>query len=407
MPFSFYTAKRLITDKKGFASAIVKIGLVAVGVSVAVMIGALAIMQGYKQEILSKLSGFNAHIVISSLDFNESDDALPLTLDYALNDSIKLINGVQHIQFFAHKAGIIQTTEHIEGIVIKGIDSAYQTDFIESSLVKGKLPDLKNEAISNDILISSYMADRLSLDTGTQVTVYFIQDQNQPVRVRRFGICGIFKTGMEDFDRNFALGDIRHIKRLYNWNENQVEGIEIITEDFKQVDRITEDIYAMCGPFYSVNHIRELKPQLFDWLGLLDTNVLIIMVLMTLVAVINMVTSLLILIVERTKMIGILKSMGTSNVQIQNIFIWKAAYLIGIGLLIGNVLALGFGYLQNRFTLIRLDPDSYYLDKVPFHFAWDGILLINLLTFLVCLLAMLIPARMVNRINTIDAIRFE
>jgi lipoprotein-releasing system permease protein len=212
---------------------------------------------------------------------------------------------------------------------------------------------------------------------------------------------------MEDFDRNFALGDIRHIKRLYNWNENQVEGIEIITDDFKQVDRITEDIYAMCGPFYSVNHIRELKPQLFDWLGLLDTNVLIIMVLMTLVAVINMVTSLLILIVERTKMIGILKSMGTSNVQIQNIFIWKAAYLIGIGLLIGNVLALGFGYLQNRFTLIRLDPDSYYLDKVPFHFAWDGILFINLLTFLVCLLAMLIPARMVNRINTIDAIRFE
>lgn len=407
MQFTLFTARRLALGHKSFSASIIRLGIAAVAISVAVMILAVGIMSGYKREITEKITGFNAHLLINALDFNKSYEARPIPADEDYLKQIQAHPDVLNTQVFIQKAGIIKTDEFIEGVILKGIGNDYDTRFLEKTLQRGRLPELSDSTASDEIALSRFTANKLKLDTGQKVTVIFIQSEGQPVRIRRFTITGIFETGLDNYDKTYGIVDLRHLRRLYGWGENQVEGIEIRVKDFSRIDALSSEIEPLVPPVYEVQNARELRPQIFDWLSLLDTNVLIILVLMIVVAAINIITSLLILILERTNMIGIFKAMGASNRQIRRIFLWKAAYLVFLGLLYGNVAGLGLGMLQQTTQIFKLDPGSYYLNHVPFDSISWHMLAINAGTFLFCLISLLLPARLVSRIRPVKAIRFN
>lgn len=407
MRFSYFVAKRLALGERNFSSFILRIGIAAIAISITVMILAIGIMSGYKKEITNKITGFNAHIVIRTLDFNESFEARPISGNAQYMDSIRNLPEVRSVQGFAQKAGIIKTPDAIEGIVLKGIGQEYDTRFLESSLRTGRLPNLSDSIPSNEILLSAYTAKKLGLDTGASITIMFVNDRDQPVRARRLKICGTFETGLDNYDKTYGVVDIRHIVRLYGWEPHMVEGIEVQIHDFDKLDFAGKRIGRMVPPEYQVITAKQLRPQIFDWLSLLDTNVIIILILMVVVAAINIITALLILILERTNMIGILKALGAQNRQIRSIFLWNASYLILLGLLIGNGVGFGLGYLQSATHLFELDPASYYLSAVPFYAPLWPMLLVNIGTFVFCLLVLLLPSQMISSIRPVKAIRFE
>lgn len=407
MQFPLFTARRLALGQKSFSALIIRLGIAAVSISVAVMLLAIGIMSGYKQEITGKITGFNAHLLINALDFNESYEARPIPGNEPYLDELRKHPAVENVQVFAQKAGIIKTDEFLEGVILKGIGTDYDTRFLESSLLSGRLPVLTDSAAADEIALSRYTANKLRLDTGQKINVVFIQQQGQPVRVRRYRITGIFETGLDNYDKTYGIVDIRQVRRLYGWEENQVEGVEVRVRDFKDIDHISIELTSLVPPVYRVMNAKEIRPQIFDWLSLLDTNVAIILTLMVVVAAINIITALLILILERTNMIGILKALGASNRQVRRIFLWKAAYLIFLGLLFGNLFGLGLGFLQKYTRFMELDPGSYYLNHVPFEMDLVSLLAINAGTFLFCLLSLLLPTRMVSSIQPVKAIRFN
>ncbi|MDX5319658.1 MAG: FtsX-like permease family protein [Bacteroidota bacterium] len=274
-------------------------------------------------------------------------------------------------------------------------------------MISGRLPVVSDTAVYEELALSRFTANKLKLDTGERITVIFIQQDEHPVRLRRFTITGIFETGLDNYDKTFGIVDMRHLRKLYGWGDDQVEGIEIRINDFSRLDKISNEIIPLIPPVYRVNTAKELRPQIFDWLALLDTNVAIILVLMIIVAAINIITALLILILERTNMIGILKALGSRDLQIRRIFIWKAGYLIVLGLMYGNLAGLGLGLLQKYSNLIKLDPGSYYLNHVPFDVDLWPMLAINAGTFLFCLMVLLLPARIISTISPVKAIRFN
>lgn len=407
MLFSFYTAKRISSGKGSFSSFIIKTGVAAVAISVAVMIVSIGIMQGYKKEITAKLSGFSGHLQIKALTFNESFEAIPILVNDSLIEQIGRVNRVNSVSRFAHKAGIIKSSEDIEGIILKGIDHQYPKTFLDATLKKGRLPGLSDSILLNEVMVSQYTADKMNLDTGDKITIYFVQDQNQPVRIRRLQVCGIFETGLENYDKTYGIVDLRHVSSLYNWKNGEVEGLEIQLNDFDAIEGVSVEIERHIPIKWSLTSIKEDKPQIFDWLSLLDMNVLVILILMVLVAGINMITAVAILIVERTAMIGILKALGSTNRQVIEIFLWKSALLIGLGVLIGNALGLGLGIAQQKTAFLALDPASYYLSAVPFNINYQTLFAINLGSLLICLLVLLLPARLILKISPVKAIRFN
>lgn len=369
------------------------------------MIGSIAILTGFKTEITNKVIGFGSHIQVKALDLNESFEATPINRNQEFLGIAAKMPEVKHIQVFAYKAAIIKTETDVQGIVLKGVDTGYDWTFLKEAIVKGTVPDFSDSAAAGEgIFLSKTIADKLRLDTGDQVPLYFMQD---PVRARGLYITGIFETGLEDFDKQTALVDIRHIRRLNGWGDSLVHGFEINLTDINYMEQAGDIIDGELPPDLKAYTARELKPQIFDWLGLLDTNVIIIIILMILVSCINMITALLVLIIERTNMIGILKALGSSDAGVQRIFIFKAAYLIGQGILLGNLLGIGFCYYQLKTRIITLDPTSYYLDFVPINLELWHILLINAGAFSICLLAMLLPSLIVTRITPVKAIRFD
>lgn len=407
MQFPLFTARRLALGQGSFSALIIRLGIAAVSISIAVMILAIGIMQGYKREITEKITGFNAHLLINALDFNESYEAHPIPNNEEYRQILEAHPEVLNTQEFIQKAGIIKTEEYIEGIILKGIGPDYDLKFLEKTLVKGRLPILNDSLPSEELALSRFTANKLKLDTGQKVTVIFIQQDAQPVRIRRFTITGIFETGLDNYDKTYGIVDLRQLRRLYGWADNQVEGIEVRVKDFSKIDAISHELEPLVPPIYSMLNARELRPQIFDWLSLLDTNVAIILTLMIVVAAINIVTALLILILERTNMIGILKALGSRDAQIRKIFIWKAGYLILLGLLYGNLAGLGLGLLQKYTGWIELDPASYYLNHVPFDVYLWPMLAVNIGTFLFCILVLLLPARIISGISPVKAIKFD
>ena len=404
----------MIGNKKGkrsFSRSIVGIAIFGIALGLAVMIVAVSIVTGFKIEISNKVTGFGSHIQILNLDSNLSYETMPVPADLESVDQIRNLEGVKSIQAFAIKAGIIKTGEEIHGAVLKGVDVDYNWDFINSHLIQGETFKVNDSTRTTSVVLSQNAANLLKLGLGDKFTMYFIQD---PPKARTFTIRGIYNTSLEEFDRLFIYADIKQVQRLKNWHEKQVSGYEVLLDEMKDLSGITNEIRSMVafdfledGSRLKVETIKEKYVQIFDWLNLQDMNVIILILLMLIVAGFNMISGLLILILERTNMIGILKALGTNNVSVRKIFMYQSGYLTLVGLLWGNLFGLGICLAQKYLNLMPLDPGSYYLDTVPINLNLLHLLLLNLGTMAITYLFLLIPSMIIARISPDKSIRFN
>jgi len=407
MNVEYFIAKRLFTAKEKnnrYTKPILRIAILAIALSVAVMLLSITVLTGFKNEISSKIIGFGSHITITNFTNNQSYESEPIAINQEFYPSITDQQAIKHIQTFATKAGIIKTEDEILGMILKGISSDFEPSFFEQNLVEGKVPIYNDTLTSNKVMISKSVADILQLKIGEKLIMYFVE---QPPRVRKFVIAGIYETGFTDFDDLIVMADIRHIQKLNGWESNQVGGFEILIDNFDKLDEITTKVYEKIPYNLNAKSIKEKNPQLFDWLDLQNINVRVILILMLIVGGVNMITALLILILERTRLIGVLKALGATNWGVRKVFLYNAIYLILKGLFWGNIIGLGIAFLQQKFQFISLDPNIYYMSSVPINFNFMHILGLNLGTLLVCWLILIIPSIIITKITPIKAIRFE
>ena len=407
MNVEYFIAKRLFTAKEKnnrYTKPILRIAILAIALSVAVMLLSITVLTGFKDEISNKIIGFGSHITITNFTNNQSYESEPILLNQEFYPSIIDQQGIKHIQTFATKAGIIKTEDEILGMVLKGISSDFEPSFFEQNLVEGEVPIYNDTLTSNKVMISKSVADILQLKLGEKLIMYFVE---QPPRVRKFLIAGIYETGFTDFDDLIVMADIRHIQKLNGWESNQVGGFEILIDNFDKLDEVTDKVYEQIPYNLNAQSIKEKNPQLFDWLDLQNINVRVILILMLIVGGVNMITALLILILERTRLVGILKALGATNWSVRKVFLYNAIYLILKGLFWGNIIGLGIALLQQKFQLISLDPNIYYMSSVPINFNFMHILGLNLGTLLVCWLILIIPSIIITKITPVKAIRFE
>ena len=407
MNVEYFIAKRLFTAKEKnnrYTKPILRIAILAIALSVAVMLLSITVLTGFKDEISNKIIGFGSHITITNFTNNQSYESEPILLNQEFYPSITDQQGIKHIQTFATKAGIIKTEDEILGMVLKGISSDFEPSFFEQNLVEGEVPIYNDTLTSNKVMISKSVADILQLKLGEKLIMYFVE---QPPRVRKFVIAGIYETGFMDFDDLIVIADIRHIQKLNGWESNQVGGFEILIDNFDKLDGMTAKVYEQIPYNLNAQSIREKNSQLFDWLYLQNINVRVILILMLIVGGVNMITALLILILERTRLVGILKALGATNWSVRKVFLYNAVQLILQGLFWGNIMGLGIAFLQQKFQFISLDPNIYYMSTVPINFNFMHILGLNLGTLLVCWLILIIPSIIITRIMPVKAIRFE
>jgi len=407
----YFIAKRLITAKdykSSISSPIIKIAISAIAIGMIMMIVSVATGIGLQQKIRDKVSAFNGHIIISNYDNNQSEVTLvPVSKNQDFYPKFNSVPGVNHIQAIASKAGIIRTETAFEGVILKGVGTDYQWDNIKEYIVSGKLPDFSKN-LNQEVLISQLLANRLNLKVGDSFNTFFIkEDQNKLPNIRRFKITGIFNSGFQDFDATYILGDIRHIQRINKWKPDQVGAFEVFTNDFNNIKSIGEQVYEQTTSTLDTKTIIEKYSYIFEWLKLFDLNIIVILVVMILVATINMVVALLVLILERTQMIGILKALGSNNWSIRKIFLYNAFYLIVRGLFLGNLIGISLLVIQQYFGIIKLNPENYYVNQAPVYINLGYILLLNLLTVTVCFLVLLIPSYIITKISPVKAIRFD
>ena len=400
MNFELFISSRIAVKK---SKLIINIAIAAIGLSVGVMIIAFAIVTGFQNEITNKVTGFGSHISITDFNSNNSFESSPIHLPEEISKELFQYPQIKHLQPFATKAGILKTSYDMEGVILKGVDKNYNWDFFKKNLVSGSLIKFKNNEKSNDMLISLKIANTLKLKAGDKINMYFVQD---PPRVRPFVVSGIYNTGLEEFDKLYVLGDIAHIQKLNNWKKDQAGGYEIILNDFETLENSTEQVNATIGYDLNAKNIKQLNPQIFDWLKLQDTNVYILIILMLLVSIINMITALIVLILERTNTIGILKALGATDWSIRKIFIYNAVYLIGLGLLLGNVLGIGLCIFQQKTGFITLPQESYYVSWIPINLELKHLLMLNVGTIVICSVMMIVPTKIISKIYPIKAIRF-
>jgi lipoprotein-releasing system permease protein len=414
MNLPYFIAHRLIKGRRegtSFSRPINVIAIVGIAMGLAVMILAVAILTGFKQQIREKVVGFGSHIQIMNFDSNISFETTPISDTQQFIPKIKQMPGIEHIQVFATKAGIIRTDEDIQGVVLKGIGSDFDWSYFKSNMVDGSVFTVTDTGRTDNVIISKKIADMLRLKTGDSFAMLFIQD---PPRMRKFTISGIYETSLEEFDKMYVYCDIGHIKRLNGWKEDQVSGFEVYIKDFGKLDEMTSAVRDAIGykiteedTKYKVTNIRIRYPQIFDWLNFQDINVIIIILLMLIVAGFNMISGLLILILEKTNMIGILKSLGAEDITIRRMFLYQAAYLIGKGLFWGNFIGIGLAYIQLKTGVITLDPSSYYIKTVPVNLELTHILLLNAGTMAAIIIMLLVPSQLISRISPVKAIRYD
>ena len=406
MNFPFYLAKRItLTGKRTFSKLIVGVAIGTIAVGLSAMILTLAILNGFKGEVTSKQRGFFGDILLTKNDINASYELAPFVLPAEQKNLILEQKGVVALQPFATKTGIITVQQEVEGVVLKGIDDQYDQRYLQKALIEGELLDFTDPAKSiSQVLISRRTANRLQLSVGDDFVMYFVQE---PLRLRKLVIQGIYHTGSEELDQLYVLGSMDLIRRLNEWDSNQVGGYELMIHDFKQLSAIQEALDTQLSMDLQTTSIRQTMPEVFQWLDLLDANPQVIFVLMLVVAVINMISALLILILERTQMIGILKALGFSEHGLRKVFLYQAAYLLGIGLLIGNALALALYYFQKTTQFIRLDEASYYVSYVPVQIGWAEVAGLNAVLIVLTLVVVLVPNYLIGKIQPIKAIQFK
>ncbi|MBC8266601.1 MAG: ABC transporter permease [Flavobacteriales bacterium] len=407
MNVEYFIAKRLIGAKEGnnrLSRPIIRIAILAIALSVAVMLISIGVVKGFKKDISDKVIGFGSHIQITAFSDNNSYETKAISENQEFYPSIENKEGIKHIQVFATKAAIIKTKDEIHGVILKGVGSDFDATFFESNLEQGEVPIYNDTLTSSRVIISKKIANLLELEIGEKLIMYFVQD---PPRVRKFVIAGIYTTELEEFDNLYVFGDIRHIQKLNNWSTDSVGGFEITLNNFEDLDEQTKMVYEKIPYNLNAQSIKEINPQIFDWLKLQDINVNVIIILMLIVAAINIITALLILILERTKLIGILKAIGQNNWSVRKVFLYNATYLIAKGLLWGNLIGIGLCLLQKYFHIISLNPSTYYMNTVPIHLIFSDILLLNFGAMFVCLLMLIIPTFIITKITPVKAIRFE
>ena len=411
MNLEYFIAKRLITakdNKSSISAPIIKIAISAIAIGMVMMIVSVATGIGLQQKIREKISAFNGHIIIANFDNNQSDATLvPVSKKQKFYPKFSSVPEVSHVQAVASKAGIIRTADAFEGIVFKGVGTDYKWDNIKEYLVSGRLPNL-SAGLNPEVIISQYLANRLKLKVGDEFNTFFMKEgQDKLPNIRRFKIVGIFNSGFQEFDATYVLGDIRHIQRINKWKSDQVGAFEVFVNDFDNIKAVGEQVYEHTGSTLDSQTIVEKYSYIFEWLQLFDFNIVVILIVMILVATINMVVALLVLILERTQMIGILKAIGASNWSIRKTFLYNASYLIFRGLFWGNLIGVGVLLIQKYFGIVELNPENYYVNQAPVYINVVYIILLNLLTVGVCFLVLLIPSYIITKITPVKAIRFD
>ena len=407
MNTSLFIAKRLYNTKENnnnYTRPIIRIAILAIALSVAIMILSVFILSGFKNEISNKVFGFGGHINISKFNYNQSYENDPIFLNPDIFSKIESLDFVSSIHPFATKAGIIKESDEILGVVLKGVDKNYNWKFFDENLVSGELPVFNDTTTSKNVIISKNISNKMKLDVGDDLVMYYVQ---KPTRVRKFKVIGIYNTGLAEFDEVVVIGDLKHIQKLNNWQGNQVGGYEVITNNVSNIELFSEIIDENIDYDLKALDIKQKYPQIFDWLRLQDFNVLIILILMLIVGGVNMITSLLIIILEKSRLIGILKAIGATNWNIRNVFIYNSLYIIFNGLLWGNLIALTFSICQNYFDLISLDENIYFMSFVPVKIELMSLFLINVGTIIICYLILVIPSVVISKISPAKSIKFE
>lgn len=415
MSVEFFIAKRIFRgDKKNdkrVSSPAVKIAISGIALGLAVMIVAVCIVVGFKKQIREKVVGFGSHIQITSFNNESEYEDHPIAISESLKTLLSSHPQVLHVQNFITKPSIIKTKEDFLGVVLKGVSDDYKWDFFRENLIEGDIIDLNDSTSGNQVILSKYIANKLHLSLGDNFTAYFVQE---PVRARQFKIVGIYETNFEDYDKLFAVVDFDVLSRLNKWDDDMATGIEVLVKDFGKLDETTQELFFSVvsqkdrlGNNLYARSIKDINPMIFNWLGLLDMNVWVILALMTLVSGFTMISGLLIIILERTNMIGMLKSMGARDFSIRKVFLYLSVFLIGQGMIWGNIIGLIFCVVQKNFQVFKLDPAVYYLAAVPIDLNPIYIILLNIATLIVSLLMMLGPSYLVAKITPAKSIKFE
>ena len=421
MNYELFIAKRLIANKKGkdsISSSIIKIAIVSITVSMIVMILTISTGIGLKHKIKEKLSGLNGHIVINKFDENNGfNSQKPISINQKFYPKFKEVSGIKHVQTFAIKTGVIRTETDVESAVFKGVGKDYDWSFFKDYLVKGNVLEIKEKQV-NTVLISKIMADRLKLKVGDKFNMWFFKSIDSEVnkisntgvkansKGRSLKIAGIFNSGVTEYDKLNIIGDIKLVQGLNKWKSNQVGGFEVFIDNFDNLKEKEREIYEYIDPSLNSMSIADKDHGLFEWLDMFDVNIRLIIIIMIIISGINMITALLVLILERTQMIGILKSLGNANRSIQKIFLYNAAYLIIKGLFWGNLIGIGMLLLQKYFGLVTLNPEHYYVNKAPVYINIVYILLLNMGTLILSLLMLVIPTYIVSKISPVKSIKF-
>jgi lipoprotein-releasing system permease protein len=402
-----FIAKRIIgtkSYKSSVSAPIIKIGITAIAIGVVVMLIAISTGLGLQKKIREKIVAFNGHIIVANYDNNASNESLrPISIQ---QDFYPKFKNVKHIQAVAHKFTVIRTPTDFEGVIVKGVGSDYNWNYLKDFLISGSIPQYGDD-YNNEVLISQYLADRLQFKVGDSFQAVFGEDVNKAPRIIKYNIVGIFNSGFQELDQTFIIGHIKHLQRLNKWKPTEVGHFELFVNDFERLDETAVQVYQNIPSLLNATKVTTKYATIFEWIKIFDSNTYGIIGIMILVAGINMITALLVLILERTQMIGILKALGSSNKSIQKIFLFNAAYLIGIGLFWGNLIGLALLFAQQKFKLFPLDPSIYYVTEAPVYISLNYIVLLNIGTFVICFLMLLIPSAIISKISAVKAIRFQ
>jgi lipoprotein-releasing system permease protein len=409
--FEYFIAKRIIGSKsyKSSVSApIIKIGIAAIAIGIIVMLVAIATGTGLQQKIRDKAVAFNGHVTISNFDSNTSEESqVPISINQEFYPVFKDIEGIKHVQAVATKFGVIRTETDFEGVIMKGVGIDYSWNYFAEFLIDGKMPTY-SDTMNSDVLISQYLAKRLGFKVGDSFQMYFMkEDTSQPPFIRKFNVVGIYNSGFQELDETYFIGDIKHVQRLNKWEADEIGNFEVFIDDYSDLADIGAAIYKSTPSTLNTTTVAEKYASIFEWINIFDNNTNGIIAIMIFVAGINMITALLVLILERTQMIGLLKALGTNNWSIRKLFLYNASYLILLGMFWGNVIGLGLLFAQQQFGLFPLNPEVYYVTQAPVYLNFGYILALNIGTFVVCMLMLLVPSYVISKISPVKAMRFE
>lgn len=411
MNYEYFIAKRIIGSKaykSSISAPIIKIGIAAIAIGIVVMMIAIATGIGLQQKIRDKVVAFNGHITISNYDSNNSQESLyPISKEQDFYPEFKSVEGINHVQVVATKFGVIRTETDFEGAILKGVGNDYNWQYFNEFLIEGRVP-VFDKKYSEEVLISEYLANRLGFKLGDNFQMLFTKDDVQkPPSFLKCIIVGIYNSGFQDLDEQYLIGNIKHVQRINNWEDNQIGNFEVFIEDYSEIQRKGIEVYQNTPSTFNTQTVVEKYASIFEWINIFDKNIYGIIGIMILVAGINMITALLVLILERTQMIGILKALGSNNWSIRKLFIYNASYLLLLGLFWGNILGLGLLFAQKYFKLFPLDPSVYYVTEAPVYISASYIILLNIGTLVLCLLMLLVPSYIITKISPVKAIRFD